>query len=112
HALHDTDILSSEDFQRYIQYTACLQFKKMASSKSLMLVLVLVALTLTSAVRRRRACRLDGATGNCVEVVGWRGALKGVALCQIQGGKCMHFERRGPIKCACIEVTPDTVRLY
>ncbi|WAR17421.1 hypothetical protein MAR_032015 [Mya arenaria] len=89
-----------------IRYTA------MASMKSLMFVMVLVALTLTSDGRRRKACRNDGATGNCAEVVGRRGALKGVGLCQKQGGTCMHFLRRGNMKCACIEVKPGTVTLF
>ncbi|WAR06862.1 hypothetical protein MAR_016820 [Mya arenaria] len=75
----------------------------MAFTKSLVLVVVLVALTLTSAGRRRRVCRMDGAQ-NCVEVKGRRGVLKGVGLCQNQGGICMHFIDGGAIKCACIEV--------
>ncbi|XP_052788511.1 uncharacterized protein LOC128223257 [Mya arenaria] len=89
-----------------------LRYSAMASSKSLMLVLVLVTLTLTSAGRRRRVCRMDGATGNCADIVGRRGALKGIGLCQEQGGRCIHFQRRGVIKCACMEVKPDTVRLF
>ncbi|WAQ96283.1 hypothetical protein MAR_028973 [Mya arenaria] len=59
--------------------------KEMDFTKTIMLLLVIVALTFTSAGRRRRVCRLDIATGNCAEVVGLRGALKGVGLCQRQG---------------------------
>ncbi|WAQ95213.1 hypothetical protein MAR_027903 [Mya arenaria] len=77
----------------------------MASSQTLMLVVVLVSLTLTSA--GRRACKMDGETKTCVEVVGRRGALKGVSLCQKKGGTCMALQKGGKskrIKCQCMEL--------
>ncbi|WAQ95214.1 hypothetical protein MAR_027904 [Mya arenaria] len=75
----------------------------MASSKTLMLVVVLVSLKLTSA--GRRTCKMDGETKACVEVVGRRGALKGVSLCQEKGGTCMALQKGGrtvttlPVEC-------------
>ncbi|WAQ95215.1 hypothetical protein MAR_027905 [Mya arenaria] len=38
---------------------------------------------------------MDGETKTCVEVVGHRGALKGVGLCQKKGGTCMDFQKGG-----------------
>jgi len=84
----------------------------MASFKCLPVVfvcLLLASVLNAQGGRRIRKCRVDD-EGVCSEVMGLRGALRGVGLCGLEGGACRQVQgARGGWKCECTKVDEASV---